>query len=206
MRRGSQPAWLIMLIAAALVFAGWYLWQGLQTYLRSGGLGVQEAVQQAEQQASATVIRALTSTVIFAPPPTRTPIPECQPFVVVVKEAIVRTEPSREARIKRALFEGDEVCVIAPASTNPDWLLVDEEPRSRRIESVYMHRSLIRAVNPTADPGRHAHAAFHNHAQTIRHARADCRDYYDRAHADACRERHQPPAQRLNGAPVVRLG
>ena len=152
MRRGSQPAWLIMLIAAALVFAGWYLWQGLQTYLRSGGLGVQEAVQQAEQQASATVIRALTSTVIFAPPPTRTPIPECQPFVVVVKEAIVRTEPSREARIKRALFEGDEVCVIAPAASDPDWMLVDEEPRSRRIESVYMHRSLIRAVNPTATP------------------------------------------------------
>ena len=152
MRRGSQPAWLIMLIAAALVFAGWYLWQGLQTYLRSGGLGVQEAVQQAEQQASATVIRALTSAVVFAPPPTRTPVPECQSFVVVVKEAIVRTEPSREARIKRALFEGDEVCVIAPASTDPNWLLVDEEPRSRRIESVYMHRSLIRAVNPTATP------------------------------------------------------
>ena len=141
-----------MLIAAALVFAGWYLWQGLQTYLRSGGLGVQEAVQQAEQQASATVIRALTSAVVFAPPPTRTPVPECQSFVVVVKEAIVRTEPSREARIKRALFEGDEVCVIAPASTDPNWLLVDEEPRSRRIESVYMHRSLIRAVNPTATP------------------------------------------------------
>ncbi len=152
MRRGSQPAWLIMLIAAALVFAGWYLWQGLQTYLRSGGLGVQEAVQQAEQQASATVIRALTSAVVFAPPPTRTPVPECQPFVVVVREAIVRTEPSGDARIKRALFEGDEVCVIAPASTDPDWLLVDEEPRSRRIESVYMHRSLIRAVNPTATP------------------------------------------------------
>ena len=152
MRRGSQPAWLIMLIAAALVFAGWYLWQGLQTYLRSGGLGVQEAVRQAEQQASATVIRGLTSTVIFEPPPTRTPVPECQLFVVVVKEAIVRTEPSRDARIKRALFEGDEVCVIMPAAADPDWLLVDEEPRSRRIESVYMHRSLVRAVNPTATP------------------------------------------------------
>ena len=152
MRRGSQPAWLIMLIAAALVFAGWYLWQGLQTYLRSGGLGVQEAVRQAEQQASATVIRGLTSTVIFEPPPTRTPVPECQLFVVVVKEAIVRTAPSRDARIKRALFEGDEVCVIMPAAADPDWLLVDEEPRSRRIESVYMHRSLIRAVNPTATP------------------------------------------------------
>ncbi len=152
MRRGSQPAWLIMLIAAALVFAGWYLWQGLQTYLRSGGLGVQEAVRQAEQQASATVIRGLTSTVIFEPPPTRTPVPECQPFVVVVKEAIVRTAPSRDARIRRALFEGDEVCVIMPAAADPDWLLVDEEPRSRRIESVYMHRSLIRAVNPTATP------------------------------------------------------
>ncbi len=152
MRRGSQPAWLIMLIAAALVFAGWYLWQGLQTYLRSGGLGVQEAVQLAEQQASATVIRALTSAAVFAPPPTRTPVPECQPFVVVVKEAIVRAEPSREARIERALFEGDEVCVISPAASDPDWMLVDEEPRSRRIESVYMHRSLIRAVNPTPTP------------------------------------------------------
>lgn len=152
MRRGSQPAWLIMLIAAALVFAGWYLWQGVQSYLRSGGLGVRETALQVEQEASATTVRFLTSTANFAPPPTRTPQPECQPFTVVVREAIVRAEPSREARIVRAMFEGDEVCVIAQADADPAWLLLDEEPRSRRIEAVYMHRTLLRALNPTATP------------------------------------------------------
>ncbi len=152
MRRGSQPAWLIMLIAAALVFAGWYLWQGVQSYLRSGGLGVRETVLQIEQEASATAVRFLTSTAVLAPPPTRTPLPECQPFIVVVREAIVRAGPSREARIVRARYEGDEVCVIAPAEADPAWLLLDEEPRTRRIEAVYMHRTLVRALNPTATP------------------------------------------------------
>ena len=152
MRRGSQPAWLIILVAVALVFAGWYLWQGLQDYLRSGGLGVREAARQIELQASATVMHAMTRQVMVEPPPTRTPLPECQPFVVVVEEAIVRAGPSRGARIEHALFEGDEVCVIAAAAVDPDWWLLDREPRSRRVEAAYMHRSLLRALNPTATP------------------------------------------------------
>ncbi|MCE2490209.1 MAG: hypothetical protein J4G17_09570 [Anaerolineae bacterium] len=152
MVRGFQPTWLIILIAIAIVFAGWYLWQGVQNYLRSGGLGIQEVTLQAVQDASATVVQELTRRVVLAPPPTRTPYPECQPFVVVVSEAIVRSSPSFDAGIVRALFEGDEVCVMFPAPSNPDWLLVDEEPRSRRIESVYMHRSLLRALKPTATP------------------------------------------------------
>ena len=152
MRRGFQPPWLIILVAVAMVFAAWYLWQGVQNYLRSGGLGVQEVTQQARQHASATVVQELTREVVLAPPPTRTPMPECQPFVVVVSEAIVRSSPSVDAGIVKALFEGDEVCVMFPAPSNPDWLLVDDEPRSRRIESVYMHRSLLRALQPTATP------------------------------------------------------
>ena len=31
MGRGFQPTWLIVLIAVAIVFAGWYLWQGAPT-------------------------------------------------------------------------------------------------------------------------------------------------------------------------------
>lgn len=152
MRSSSQPAWLIMLIAAALVFAGWHLWQGAQNYLRSGGLGVREVTLQAGQRASATTIRELTSAVLFVPPPSRTPMPECQPFVVVVPEAVVRAAPSGDAGIVGALFEADEVCVISPAPAAPDWYLLDEQPRSRRIEAVYVHRTLLRALEPTATP------------------------------------------------------
>ena len=152
MGKSTQPAWLIMLIAAALVFAGWHLWQGVQNYLRSGGLGVREVTLQARQQASATSIRQLTSVVAFAPPASRTPLPECQPFIVVVPEAVVRAAPSADARITGALFEEDEVCVIQPAPAGPDWYLIDEQPRSRRIEAVYVHRSLLRALEPTATP------------------------------------------------------
>ncbi len=152
MGRGFQPTWLIILVAVAIVFAGWYLWQGIQNYLRSGGLGVREVTQQARQDASATVVQEMTRLVVLAPPPTRTPYPECQTFVVMVSEAIVRSSPSFDSGIVKALFEGDEVCVMFPAPSNPDWLLVDEEPRSRRIDSVYMHRSLLRALEPTATP------------------------------------------------------
>lgn len=152
MKRASQPAWLIALIAAALVFAGWYLWQGLQNYLRSGGLGVAEVTRQAEQAATATLQRAQTDTLAPLRLPSPTPLPECQPFVVLVREAVVRAAPSLDGRVVRALYEGDEVCGIGPAAEDPDWLLLDDEPRSRRIEAVYVYRSLLRALRPTATP------------------------------------------------------
>ena len=45
MRRNSRsgpPALLAFLLAAALVFGVYYIWQGVQTFLRTGGLGVVE--------------------------------------------------------------------------------------------------------------------------------------------------------------------
>ena len=55
MRRNSRngpPAILAFLLAAALVFGVYYIWQGVQTYLRTGGLGVVESTQRAQQVAN----------------------------------------------------------------------------------------------------------------------------------------------------------
>ena len=126
MRRGSQPAWLITLVGVALVLPGWYLWQGVQNYLRSGDPGVREVTGQARLFAGPTVIRQWTRRVEFAPPPTRTPMPECQPFVVVVPEAIVRAAPAADARIVRGLFERDDL--------NDDSNSVDPDPDTAPFE------------------------------------------------------------------------
>jgi hypothetical protein len=141
------PAWLIFLVAVALIFGGYYLWQGFQNYLRTGGLGVIETTQQAEIIASATAqrIQAAPQRTL---PPTFTPIPDCKEFVVSVPSAIVREGTSTNAPIVTSWSQGTSVCMIDRAP-NSEWYIVDGNPRTRRIEFAYMHESVIRAVNPT---------------------------------------------------------
>ena len=163
MGRGFQPTWLIILVAVAIVFAGWYLWQGVQNYLRSGGLGVREVTQQARQDASATVVREMTRQVVLAPPPTRTPWPECQPFVVVVEEAIVRSSPSFDAGIVRALFDGDEVCVDVSGAFEPG-LVAGRRGTALTAHRVRLHAPFASArAGANGDSPGHANAALHHY-------------------------------------------
>ena len=85
------------------------------------------------------------------PLPTFTPIPPCQDFAVSVREAIVREAPDTGSRILGALKQGATVCVIA-ALPNTEWYLIDDNPLTRRIDKVYMHRDIIFALHPTPTP------------------------------------------------------
>ncbi len=151
--RGPSPL-LIFMIAVALVFGGFYLLQGAQTFIRTGGLGVQEATQRAMIISTATQDRVTRmATQPRTPVPTFTPIPECQDFRVSVPNAVVRNAPHSGGAIVTGLPQGSLVCVIA-REPGSEWYLIDRNPQTRRIDAAYMHETVIEAVNPTLTPSR----------------------------------------------------
>ncbi len=155
-RGGGPPAWLIFLVAVALVFGGYYLIRGAQNFIATGGLGVDEATAQAQVIASATagrVTRMATRQDSGAQIlPTGTPVPECIDFRVIVPDAVVRSGASASSAIVTGYTAGTVVCVISRASSGSEWYLIDQNPRTRRIEEAYMHEEVIDAVNPTPTP------------------------------------------------------
>ena len=150
-RRSGPPSWFILLLGIAIVFGVYYLWLGLRNFM-STGVGVAETTLQAIEHETATAVRFQEIQFdVPTPLPSFTPIPPCQDFVVSVSIATVRSEPSTSSRIVEGLTEGETVCVIT-ALQDGEWYLVDQNSRTRRIEKVYMHRDIIRALNPTARP------------------------------------------------------
>lgn len=150
-QRSGPPSWFIILLGIAIVFGVYYLWLGLRNFM-STGVSVSESTLQASHQNTATAIRI--EEIEFNAPtllPSITPVPPCQDFVVRVPIAIVRSGPSTSSRIVAGLRDGEAVCVIT-MMPDSDWYLVDQNERTRRIEKVYMHRDIIRALNPTATP------------------------------------------------------
>lgn len=150
-QRSGPPSWFVILLGIAIVFGLYYLWSGLRNFM-STGVSVVESTQQVIEQNTATAVRIREIAVNAPSPlPTFTPIPPCQDFAVRVREAIVRAEPSTSSRIAGVLKEGATVCVIA-ALPNTEWYLIDDNPLTRRIDKVYMHRDIIYALNPTLTP------------------------------------------------------
>lgn len=148
----GAPAWLVFVVAVAIVFGAYYLWVGVQNYLRTGGLGVVEATRQAELIVTATAARVL-SVPSRTPVATFTPIPSCQDFVVSVPSAIVRAQPTTRGAIVTSLSAGETVCVLG-RDGETEWYTIDQNPRTRILELAYMHETVIQAVNPTPTPSR----------------------------------------------------
>lgn len=153
--RSRSPAPLAFLVAVAIVFGGYYLLQGFQTFLRTGGLGVDEATEQARLIGSATAARVTRAPLQSAMTlrPTATPPPACQDFRVSVPAGIVRDGPAPNAAIVTQLTQGAMVCVLG-RETNSEWYTLDLNPSTRRIDLAYMHETVIEAVNPTPTPTR----------------------------------------------------
>lgn len=149
-----MPAWVVFLLAMAVVFGLYYLWVGTRNFLESGGRGIIESTRQAVivNTATAAVVQRLETN---APTlrPTSTEIPPCQEFTVIVPSAIVRERPSTSAPIVTSLSYGSAVCVIERESGS-EWYLVDSNTRTRRLEPAYMHESVIKALYPTPTPSR----------------------------------------------------
>jgi hypothetical protein len=159
-RNRGLPPWLVFLMAVALVFGGYYLYLGAQTYLQTGGLGVEEATEQAYVFATSTARSQPTldprvTAVVYGLtlPPTATEVPPCSDFIVIVPSAIVRSAPTTRGNVITTLSEGDEVCVVGQ-DEGSEWYTIDTNPFTRRLDDAYMHQDLIRASNPTLTPSR----------------------------------------------------
>jgi len=152
---GGPPAWLVLLVVVALFLGGFYLLQGAQNFLRTGGLGVQEATARAQIASTATAARVTRrATQLATNFPTATPIPECVDFRVTVPNAIVRNAPTTNGAIVTSFTSGTLICVLGRAPQAPDWYVIDEDPSTRRRELAYMNETVIDAVNPTLTPSR----------------------------------------------------
>ncbi|MCY4464475.1 MAG: SH3 domain-containing protein [Chloroflexi bacterium] len=153
MRHSGPPSWFVILLGIAIVFGVYYLWLGIQTFMATG-VTVVESTQQAVVGSTSTALR-IHEIASNAPTllPSFTPVPPCQDFEVSVREAIVRAQPDTSSRIEAALPLGTVVCVIA-AVPGAEWYLIDDNRLTRRLEKVYMHQDIIRALNPTAIPTR----------------------------------------------------
>ncbi len=149
---GGPPAWLVFLIGIALVFGLYYLWTGVQNFLRTGGGGVVASTERAQLLATSTA-QSVLPTQFFA---TATPIPACQDFVVTVPSANVRKSPSSDAPVLQVFKQDQTVCVLGKPDPNSEWYTINlnPDPISRRLELAYMNASVIEAIHPTSTPSR----------------------------------------------------
>jgi hypothetical protein len=140
-----------LLVGIAIVFGVYYLWTGLRNFMATG-VTVIESTRQAIVEYTATAER-IVELEILAPTvlPTFTPVPSCEDFVVTVRTAIIRALPSTNSRIVGAVDQGETVCVIAKEADS-EWYVLDDNPLTRRLEPVFMHEDIIRALNPTPTP------------------------------------------------------
>jgi hypothetical protein len=142
----------VFLVAVALVFGAFYLYQGAQNFIRTGGLGVEEATSRAQVVSTATAqqFTAAATRVASTPRPSLTPIPECIDFRVVVN-AVVRQSPSESGAVETGKTAGEIVCVLG-REEGSEWYSIDLNPETRRVELAYMHEVVLEAVNPTPTP------------------------------------------------------
>lgn len=145
---GGLPTWLVFLLGVALVFGIFYVFQGVQTFMRTGGLGVEEATRQALIIASATEERATSAVRVLPTFPTPTPQPTCTDFRVNVPNAIVRETASPNGAVVTSFNQGTIVCVLW-RDAGSEWYTIDRNPETRRRELAYMHETVIEPVNPT---------------------------------------------------------
>ena len=150
-RQSGPPTWFVILVGIAIVFGVYYVWLGFRSFMASG-MTVVESTRQAIDLSTATAER-VEELETFAPTslPTQTPVPPCQDFVVDVPSAIVRSLPTTNSEIVESLSQDEVVCVIAKEPES-EWYVVDDNPLTRRLEPVYMHEDIIRALNPTLTP------------------------------------------------------
>ena len=151
----GPPAWLVVLVAAMIVFGGYFIYAGVRNYMASGlqGAFLAQATRSAADTPSAFDLDVTaTLDLRFTPAPSRTPVPDCQDFAVTVPEAIIRECASTNCAIKDVRHEGDVVCVLERDYVQAEWYIIDLDESRFFTDLAYMHESLMQAVNPTPTP------------------------------------------------------
>lgn len=151
-RRSGPSPLLIVILAAAIVFGGYYVWDGLLRFLEDRGNITAEVTRQALTTSTASFS---TQRPTFAAPATSTPLPPCDWFIVIVERAVYRECPSQnndECPRVDTLPYGTNVCVYGRSIDNAEWYEINLNPDGAFTDIVYMHESVIEALEPTPRP------------------------------------------------------
>jgi hypothetical protein len=148
--RSGPPTPLIIVIAIAMVLACFLLWLGMLRYFETNeGAGSQSTVNAQEEAAQSD---DLVPT--FNIGPSRTPVTACQRFEVRVESALMRECPAESCDIRESLPFDEEVCVYGRAQNGDyldaeSWYVVDLNANGAFRDLVYMHESVLRAIEAT---------------------------------------------------------
>jgi cell division septation protein DedD len=153
-RRSGPSPLLIVSIGALIVFGGYFVWVGVLSFLQDHGDITAPATHAANASATA---QAAPVVILPSPfmPATFTPLPDCQWFKVKVSRAVYRECPSKdnnECPIRDTADYGTEFCVYSRVPGNPEWYVVELNPGGSYRDTVFMHESVLEAVNPTVTP------------------------------------------------------
>jgi hypothetical protein len=141
-------------VLAGVPFGIYYLIRGAQTFVRTGGVGAEEATRLAETAARQITFDTPTSSGSMSILPTWTPQIECADFRVSVPNAIVREQPNSSGTIITGYEQGTIVCVVRREPPDGEWYLIDLDPETRRLNEAYMNEEVVEPVNPTPTPSR----------------------------------------------------
>ncbi len=150
-RSGPSPV-LVVVIAAFLVFGGYFVWTGLLNFFEAQG-DINHNITQVARSTETAEARPTATRPYF--PVTFTPLPPCQTFVVDVESAVYRECPSKDntkCPVRDTVPYGTELCVYARAPENPEWYVVELNPGGAYRDIVYIHESVVEAANPTPTP------------------------------------------------------
>jgi hypothetical protein len=156
------PVWLVVVGAAVFVFGGFTLYNGVLNFLSGGGnitapvtATSVSALEQTQQALNQPAPNSGDTIQIPTRLPTRTPIPPCVEFRVIVIKARVRDCPKDTCPTQDSLLsQGAKVCVIGVVPEATEWYQVNLRPDSSFPELAFMHESVLEAVRPTARPTR----------------------------------------------------
>jgi hypothetical protein len=149
-RSGPSPL-LIVIIGAFLVFGGYYVWTGFINFLENQGDITAPATQRAMTTATAQAAPLPALPTLYNPP-TFTALPPCIWFEVDVNRAVYRECPStddEECPVREVVTFGTELCIYSRVPNNHEWYVVDLNPDGAYRDTVYIHESVVEAVNPT---------------------------------------------------------
>lgn len=149
-RSGPSPL-IVVLVGALLVFGGYYVWLGFVGFLENRGDITANVTREAMASATAFAAPPALLPTLYMPP-TFTPLPPCMWFEVDVERAVYRECPSqddRECPIREVVPFGTELCIYARVPGNSEWYVVDLNPDGAYRDTVYIHESVVDAINPT---------------------------------------------------------
>ncbi len=149
-----MPAWLVVLIGAALVIGAYLVWGGLMQFFSASGNITAPITAQAASAASQTQDQAIVLATPI-PIPTATPVRPCLDFRVNVVKAVARDCAKLTCATLEVLYpQGALICVYGVDPTATDWYIVNLRPTSSYPDIAYMNSNVLYAVNPTPYPTR----------------------------------------------------